>query len=214
MKRAGLFLLLCLLSSAPAWGLTADEQVRFADGIYLRGFYETALGEYLSFIRDFSDSEYLPAALYRAGECYRQMGNQAGAERFYKRVATEFPQSEQAPRAEMRRAEGAIAEGRQEDAINLLEALLKRNPSPDTAAAATYYLGLSRWKTGDRKGAGAAYERLLAEHGSSPYASYAALDLAELNMGEKQNDAQMTAWFGKAVETAATPSAKAEALFR
>ena len=55
---------------------------------------------------------------------------------------------------------------------------------------------------------------MLAEHGDSPYAAYAALDLAAIHAGEKGNDDQMTAWFEKAVATAATPSIKAEALFR
>ena len=128
MKRVLLFLLLGLSSGASAWGLTADEQMRFADGIYLRGFYETAVGEYLALLRDYPDSPHMAAALYRTGECYRQMGNQAGAERFYKRVASEFPQSEQAPRAELRRAELAIAEGRHEDAAAILNQLLMGEP--------------------------------------------------------------------------------------
>jgi TolA-binding protein len=214
MKRAGIFWMLVWLACGPAWGLTADEQIRFADGIYLRGFYETAVGEYLALLRDYPDSEHVAAALYRTGECYRQMGNQAGAERFYKRLTTEFPKSEQAPRAELRRAELAIAEERHADAAVILNQLLLGGAPEETAAAASYYLGYSRWKAGDRKGAGTAYARMLEEHGQSPYASYAALDLAALHAGDKIDDAQMTDWFEKAVETAATPSAKAEALFR
>ncbi len=214
MKRAGLILWLGLWSVLPAWGLTADEQIRFADGIYLRGFYETAVGEYLALLRDHPECAHVAAALYRTGECYRQMGNQAGAERFYKRVATEFPDSDQAPRAELRRAELALSEGRHADAAAILNQLLMDHPAGDVAAAASYYLGFSRWKAEDRKGAIAAYSRLLEEHGQSPYASYAALDLAALHADDKKADEQMAAWFEKAVETASTPSAKAEALFR
>ncbi len=214
MKRIPVFLLIGLSFVARAWALSADEQMRFADGIYLRGFYETAVGEYLVLLRDHPDSEHAPAALYRTGECYRQMGNQAGAERFYKRLTTEFPKSEQTPRAELRRAELAIAEGRHEDAATLLDSLLQGEPAKETAASASYYLGYSRLKAGDEKGAGAAYERLLEEHGDSPYASYAALDLAALHAKDKDNDGQMAAWFETAVERAGTPAAKAEALFR
>lgn len=214
MKRLLLMLLFLPLLAVSAGALSADEQMRFADGIYLRGFYETAVGEYLALLRDYPDGAYVPAALYRTGECYRQMGNQTGAERFYKRVATEFPQSEQAPRAELRRAELAIAEGRHEDAATILNALLMDSPDPRTGSAASYYLGYSRLKAGDTRGASAAYERLLEEHGDSPYASYAALDLAALHADEKGNDDQMSAWFEKALATAETPAAKAEALFR
>ncbi len=213
MKRV-LFVLLLLSFGPAARALTADEQMRFADGIYLRGFYETAAGEYLILLRDHPETEHAPAALYRTGECYRQMGNQAGAERFYKRLMVEFPQSEQAPRAELRRAELAIAEGRHEDATTILNVLLKDGPAKEIAAAASYYLGYSRLKAEDEDGASAAYERLLSEHGDSPYASYAALDLAAMHADEKGNDEQMTAWFEKALAAAGTASAKAEALFR
>ena len=214
MKRLLLCLLLWSLGAAPAWALSADEQMRFADGIYLRGFYETAVAEYLALLRDYPDSEHAPAALYRTGECYRQMGNQAGAERFYKQLAVQHPQSEQVPRAELRRAELAIAEGRHADAATILNALLMGKASRETAAAASYYLGYSRLKAGDDRGASDAYERLLADHGDSPYASYAALDLAALHAGDKGNDEQMAAWFEQALAAAATPAAKAEALFR
>ena len=214
MKRAGILLAAWLASGAAAWALSADEQMRFADGIYLRGFHETAVGEYLVLLRDHPEGPHVPAALYRTGECYRQMGNRTGAERFYKRVSVEFPKSDQAPRADLRRAELAIADGRHDEAAALLNALLMDPPSKDTAAAASYYLGFSRLKAGDERGAGAAYERMLAEHGDSPYASYAALDLAALRAGDKDNDAQMKAWFEQAVAAAGTPTAKAEALFR
>ena len=214
MKRALVFLLLTWTATLSARGLTADEQMRFADGIFLRGFYETAVAEYLALLRDFPGSAHEPAALYRTGECYRQMGNQAGAERFYKRVAAEYPGSEQAPRAELRRAEAALADARPGEAAAMLEKMLQGQPPADTAAAAKYYLGLSRWRTGDKGGADAAYARLLADHGHSPYAAYAALDLASLHAQDKSHAEQMEAWFSLAVEQAATPAAKAEALYR
>ena len=214
MKRVWIWLGLCGWLVVSAWGLTADEQMRFADGIYLRGFHETAVGEYLALLRDFPESAHVPAALYRTGECYRQMGNQAGAERFYKRVVTEYPQSEPAARAQLRRAELAIADRRHAEAAGLLNELLMKEVPPETAVAASYYLGFSRWKSGDFRGASSAYERLLKEYAASPYASYAALDLAALNAGDKGNEAQMEAWFEQAVNAAGTPAAKAEALFR
>ena len=214
MKRVWVCFLLSGWIGVSAWGLTADEQMRFADGIYLRGFHETAVVEYLALLRDFPASEYVPAALYRTGECYRQMGNQSGAERFYKRVSTEYPQSEPASRAQLRRAELAISDSRHAEAASLLNELLMEGVPPETAVAASYYLGFSRWKSGDPRGASSAYERLLKEHAQSPYASYAALDLAALHAGDKGNEAQMVAWFEQAVNTAGTPSAKAEALFR
>ena len=99
MKHALLVLSLVLLSAPLARALPVEDQMRFADGIYLRGLHETAVGEYLALLRDHPEGGHVPAALYRTGECYRQMGNPTGAERFYKRVAADFPDSEQARRA-------------------------------------------------------------------------------------------------------------------
>lgn len=214
MKRLGFILLLGLLSASSVWGLTAEEQMRFADGIYLRGFYESAVGEYLALLRDFPDSEFESAALYRTGECYRQMGNQAGAERFYKRVAADFPASPQASRAALRRAELALAGNRPEEARGFLNALLKAGADPETEAAATYHLGSSFVQTGNTRSAISAFKKLLKDHGESPYAAYAALDLAALHTAKKRDAAQMVDWFEKAVAAAGAPSVKAEALFR
>lgn len=214
MGRFAIGVLLLLLAVSAAFGLTAEEQVRFADGIYLRGFYETAVGEYLVFLRDFPDHPQAPAVLYRAGECYRHMSNQAGAERFYKRVADEYPESPQAARAGLRRAEFALADGRAGEARTLLKDLLKVKPPAETAAAASYYLGLAEHKDGADDAAAKAFAEVLKMYTDTPHAAYAALELAALHDGQKGREADMVGWFEAAVKAAATPSAKAEALYR
>ena len=214
MKRSAALLCLALALGNGAVAMTADEQMRFADGIYLRGFHETAVGEYLRFLRDYPESEHVPAALYRAGESYRQMGNRAGAERFYKRVVDEHPGSAQSARAHLRRAEMALAEDRAEDALEVLDELEKLTPPADIAAAATHYRGLACQKAGDKKGAIAAFAELIELFPGSAHASYAALELATLHAGTRTSAKQIEEWFGKAVSGAATPAAKAEAMFR
>jgi len=214
MKRVVISLFLGLLLGSSAWGLTAEEQMRFADGIYLRGFYESAVGEYLLLLRDYPGSKFEAPALYRTGECYRQMGNLAGAERFYKRVSTEYPDGKQTPRASLRRAEIALAEGRPEASKRLLKDLLKGEADAETKAAATYQLGSSYLKADQVRSAVSTYKSLLKEYPDSPYTAYAALDLAAVHVSKKSNAAQMKAWFEQAVKTAGTPSVRAEALFR
>jgi len=214
MKRGILILCVGLFLGVSAWGLTAEEQIRFADGIYLRGFYESAVGEYLILLRDYPGSEFEPAALYRTGECYRQMGNVSGAERFYKRVTLEFPEGSQTPRATLRRAEIALSEGRYEDSKGLLKDLLKGDADTETKAAATYQLGSSYLKADQLRGATTTYKNLLKDFSDSPYAAYAALDLAAIQSEKKNNRDQMEGWYEQAVQSAGTPSVKAEALFR
>ncbi|MDD2240186.1 MAG: tetratricopeptide repeat protein [Kiritimatiellae bacterium] len=214
MGRFAIGVMLALLAVPSALGLTAEEQVRFADGIYLRGFYETAVGEYLVFLGDFPEHPQAPVVLYRAGECYRQMSNQAGAERFYKRVATEYPESPQAARAGLRRAEFALADGHAGEARTLLNNVLTAKPPAETAAAATYYLGLAEHKDGADDAAVKAFEKVLQTYAATPHAAYAALELTALHDGQKSNEDNMAGWFEAAVKAAATPSAKAEALYR
>ncbi|MBR4189631.1 MAG: tetratricopeptide repeat protein [Kiritimatiellae bacterium] len=202
--------------AAPA--LSAAEQLHFADGIYLRGFHESAVGEYLALLRDFPDAPEAAAALYRTGECYRQLGNAQGAERFYRRVAAEHPAPPYAPRAELRRATLELDAGRPAEAAARLKAL-REAPlplDPDTAAAAAYDLGRAQRDSGDREAAAATWEALLASPPApdTPYLSCAALDLAELRNGVKKYAARMPAWYALAAEKAATPAAKAEALYR
>jgi cellulose synthase operon protein C len=205
---------LCLLWAVAALGLTAEEQMRFADGIYLRGFHEAAVTEYLRFLRDFPDSEQAPSALYRTGESYRQMGNHAGAERFYRRVEQEHPESAQALRATLRRAEMGLSDGKPQEALALLDGLLEKPLRAEDESAVRYYAGLCRLRMGDGRAARKAFEKLLEDFPDSAQAAYAALELATLQADQAGSEAQMTAWFRKAVESAATPSAKAEALYR
>jgi len=215
IRRWVIWAALLAATAAPAFGLSAEEQLRFADGIYLRGFYETAVGEYLVFLRDHEGDSRTPMALFRAGECYRRMDNRVGAERFYERVRAEFPDSPQAARAALRLAELAMADGRNEAARDLLKAVLAADPPAETAASATHYLGLCEQRLGNGKAAEKAFEAVVETHGDSPHAAYAALELAALETGRsgKAKDRRAER-YEQAVAAAATPSAKAEALFR
>lgn len=216
-----------LLAAAAAWApaapaLTAAEQLAFADGIYTRGLHESAVGEYLALLRDFPDAPEAAAALFRTGECYRQLGNAQGAERFYRRVAAEHPGTPLADRAELRRAELEIDAGKPADAADRLRALRTRDRSadlspalePDTAAAAAYELGRALRDAGDADAAQAAWEELLATDADSAYLGFAALDLATLRADSAAHADRIPGWYATAAEKAATPGAKAEALYR
>lgn len=214
---------LCMLAAVPsARALTAEEQLRFADGIYLRGLYSSALAEYVAFARDFPKDPSMAAALYRIGECYRQMNNRTGADRFYARVTAEYPESAFAARAGLRRAEIAIADGRFADAASVAQALVKGHDagtaklaSGDDLASALYSLAFAQAKQGHGTAAADAYKRILSEVPTSPHAAYAALELASQQAtGGKARPEQIQEWFRLAADTASSPSAKAEALYR
>ena len=209
-----------LPAAAAGAALTPDEQLAFADGIYLRGLHESALREYIAFARDYPSSPSLPAVYFRIGECYRHLSNRAAASRFYSRVSSEFPSSPFSARAALRRAELAIGDAdypaAAEAARPLLSPPLSDALDPDDLAAARYFLGLAELRSSHPDAARAAFNDLLAAAPTSPYASYAALELATLTSASSTKTArsQTESHFAAAVDAAATPSAKAEALFR
>jgi len=212
--RAALFPFLVLLAafapSAPA--MSPDEQLRFADGLYLRGMYEAAVGEYLAFLKADPPAESLPEALYRAADCYRHLGNRVGADLFFRRLASECPDSPYAARAQVRRAAALLDEGDAAGAIPMLSAVLESaEPGSETAASALFHLARAREKKGDAAGAEEAYRKLLDTAADSSLCSFAALALADMHA---QKASEATEFFRRAVDAASTPAAKAEALYR
>ena len=124
--RAALFLLLPIaLSASPAArAMTPGEQLRFADGLYLRGLHEAAVGEYLAFLKANPPAEDLPRALYRTADCYRHIGNRVGADLFLRRLLSECPSSPYTARAQVRQAAALLEDGDAASAASALESLL------------------------------------------------------------------------------------------
>ena len=220
-RRAAAALAFALLALAPCTApaaRSADDQLRFADGIYLRNLYENAIHEYIVFSRDFPADPRIDRVFYRLGECYRRMGNENAALRFYARLEKDFPASPFIPKAALRRAELALAAGRPADAADAVRPLAESpSAAPDDAAAARYYLARALRALGDSREATRLLTGLLeSAPSSSPYASHAALELADLHSSDssKAARARVAAWFAAAAESASTPATRAEALFR
>lgn len=208
---AGLFL--CLTAGAVP-GMTPQERVQFADGLYVRGLYDLALDEYLHVSRQTDDYDRSDMVLYRIGECHRRLDNPLAAERFYQRVMREYPQSDYAQRAEFRRAETMVMLERHSDAIALLDAFLSRNPPDQLAAPALYYRGYSARRAQRPDDAEAAYRTVLDKYPDSMFASYAALELAELYASQPNRAGEALALYERAAAHPATPEVAAEALFQ
>ncbi|MBR6021122.1 MAG: tetratricopeptide repeat protein, partial [Kiritimatiellae bacterium] len=195
--------------------LPADDQLRFADGIFLRGLHEDAIHEYVAFARDYPADPRLDQVFFRLGECYRRLTNDTAALRFYARVEKDFPASPSAPKAALRRAEIALAASRFDEAAAAAAPLVSAPPpDPDDAAAALWYLGRARRGLGDSAAATQDFSALLSAHPSSPYAAYAALELASIHAGDSSpaSRKRIAAWYALAAESASTPTARAEAL--
>lgn len=214
MRRGIMLGLVWAAMTLAAAARTADEQMQFADGLYLRGLYDMAVQEYLLLIRDHPDYPRLDAALFRVGECYRQAANPAGAERFYQRVTADYPAGPFRFKAELRRAELFLNGGQYRDAARLFDALLKAGPPPEVAAAAGYYRGYSLVRDGARPEAEQALRRVIADHPESPFCSYACLALAEQYRLRNEKPGEQATLYRQAAARPATPRVGAEAEFQ
>ncbi len=207
----------CCLSALAVRAQTnapAADRMPFADGLYVRGFYDLAVKEYLLVIRDEPAGVALDTALFRAGECYRHLGRKEMAERFYKRVFTDFPDSPHRFLAEFRRAELFVSAGQYLDGVNLLRALLEAHPPDDVAASAHYFLGYSLDKLRQTEEAEQHLKTVIEKFPKSSFCAYACLALADLGQRAGRPAAEVRALYRKAAEQPASPRSGAEALFQ
>ncbi len=192
----------------------AEEQQQFADGLFSRGLYDLAIREYMALLRAAPDYPRLDLVLYRLAECYRETGNPAAADLFYRRVIQEHPASEVRPRAELRRVELFIAAGRFEDAGKLITELLARSPPKDIAAAAEYYQGVVAAGTNDLATAEARYRTVMKKYEGTAHFGLAAFELAALCQKSGAPTSELYVLYRTAAEKAPSTNLAAEAWLR
>ena len=213
-RAAGWLAAFCAAATLSKAILEPNDRMQFADGLYVRGFYELAVKEYLAVVGDEPANAPLDTAVFRAGECYRQLGRREMAERFYKRILTDFPQSPHRFLAEFRRAELFVGAGQYADAAQLLRTLLESKPPDEVAASARYYLGYSLYKTDLAAEAEQNLKAVIEQFPESPFFSFACLALAELYQKQQRPPADIRALFKQAADKPASPRTGAEALFQ
>ena len=204
----------CLLTSVfSSLALEPSEQIQFADGLYARGMYDTALKEYQAFLVQNPDRKAeVPAVYFHMGESLRALGRTNEADQAYLQAYEAAPEGEFHYRAGLCRADILEQGGRREEQIQLLNALLAGAPSPELGAACRYALGMAREKQGNLPEATEAYESVLEKYPTTPYVSYAALALAGLD--RKAGGTHSADLYRKAATRAASPRVAAEAWFQ
>ena len=211
-----LFSVFCVLSSVlcplSSFALESAEQLQFADGLYARGMWDTALKEYTLYLTQNSGKPASDAVYFRIGECHRSLGHTNEADAAYARVLAEYPDGEFHYRAGLRRAELLEQAGKTDEQIHLLVTLLVGNPPAELGAACRYSLGLALEKQGKVAEATEAYEAILTKYAGTPFVSYAALALAGLD--RKAGGTRAAGLYLAAATNAVTPRAGAESWFQ
>lgn len=203
--------MLCL--ARPATALEPAEQLQFADGVYARGMWETAVKEYQTYLaQNPGNKPEAEAVFYRLGESYRALGRTNEADQAYQRAYEDYPNGEFHYRAGLRRAEILDQAGNNREQIQLLTTMLSATPPPDLGAACRYALGVALEKQGRTDEAVEAYGDVLKKYAGTPYVSYAALALAGLD--RKAGGSRCAGLYRLAATNAASPRVGAEAWFQ
>ena len=172
------------LYMAGAQGVEHGERLQFANGLYARGLHELALKEYQQFIEAAPGSDTADTVCFRMGECYRKLGRLSEAERMFKRVFTQFPESDFRFRAGFRRADIFLQIKEYDGAIDLFRAVLAEEPPSDMAAACRYALGEALLAKKDTEAAVAVFEEIRTAHPDAAAYSLVLLKLGSLYAGQ------------------------------
>ncbi len=178
--RSTFALVWLLCGPMPAPALEAGDQMQFADALFARGLYDLAAREYKA-LAEQPRGTHADVAAYRLGEVLRQQGRADDAHAAYAGVEARFPGSAAALRAGFRMAEGDLAAGRAEAALDRLRRLDGQDGAPeDLREAVLYYLGHAAGRLSDAAAAETAWGRLLAAAPDGAYAQLARVELAAL----------------------------------
>lgn len=209
---AALIVLFLFAGNAPAE--TGQNQLDFANGLFLRGFYDEAIDEYERYLAAGPQGEDAAIAWLRLGRC-------AVAVKRYDKALDAFRKSEAgttdaARRAEAKTSAGEVLffSGKYPEAIEALKELAGKETPAELRARALYYLGRSSVETGAGDAAVTALSTLAAEIPESPLAVFAQYHLGFAYLAG--NDAEEAAKaFSAAANTEGADSAlRMESRFR
>lgn len=210
----GIVLLVLAAFAGIASAETGQNQLDFANGLFLRGFYDEAIDEYEQYLSAGPQSEDAAIAWLRLGRC-------AVAVKNYEKALDAFRKSEAATTDGGRRAEAQTSagevlffSGKHAETIEALKGLTGKETPAELRARALYYLGRSSAETGAADAAVTALGALAAEIPESPLSVFAQYHLGFAYLAK--NDAEEAAKaFSAAANTQGADSAlRMESRFR
>jgi len=204
-----------MFSVCPACADTLDaaEQFDFADGLYTRGLYEMAAGEYAKYIQDFSEGGNIELAHYRAGECWYALGDYEKATSFYQEQIKRFPAGAKADEARFRLAEIPYRKKEYDKAVERFGALVESSARPEIKATSMYYLGKAHYEKQDYAKSTANFMRLVEEFPKSELICYARFHAARSYAAQDMPEKAAEQFMAVATDSSDT-TLRAESLFR
>ncbi|MGD9874180.1 MAG: tetratricopeptide repeat protein [Kiritimatiellia bacterium] len=167
-----------------------DSARQFADGLYARGYHEMAAREYRELLAKEPSRGDADVILYRLAECLIKGKDMAGASEACGKLTASHPKSPYANKARLRRAEILMEQESFDEALVLLGELLASSPEDEIEAGALYHQGMLLRDSGQPAKAESSFSKVVDQHKKSPYASFAALELAAIYRADRPADAE------------------------
>lgn len=175
--------------------METQDRIQFADGLLRRDMFDLAAKEYLA-LSVKTNAPNKEAVLFRLGECYRKMKRKEEAIQTYQRIISEFPKSEQVPRAKLQQTlvlKDSETEADRQKAVALFESLTTPETPADTRGAALYHLAGTLEQLNRPQDALKRYEQLIKDFPGTDYAQYASLRVAYMLSRSTVNEAKRRA---------------------
>lgn len=190
-----------------------ESQLAYADGLYARKMYDLAAPEYERYLSDFVGGDGRQTALFRLGECYRQLGNTDRAAGTYDRLLGSFGAGEFVGPAAYRLAEISFAKKDYAMALPLFRRASVRLEEPRAVLSAKYYTARCLEALKLPAQARSVYEDILKGKGENPFAEVARLSLARLLLAADRKEDAVVQYEKLAKETE-NEEVRAESLVR
>lgn len=214
MKKNILGILIFAASSFVLMAADEEEQMKFADGLYARGMFASAIHEYESLMLAFPKSGKADVILFRLAESLRQADREEDADRYYRDIYIKYPNSEYRERAGFRRADMHRRTGKLDNAITLYTLLIESAKSPDIKAASLYYLGEIYLETNKHDEALKMFEQVRVGHPNSEFYAFSLLKLGFIYSSRPKEMEKAYEAYQAVAEKPPTARLGAEALFQ
>ncbi|MBI5397355.1 MAG: tetratricopeptide repeat protein [Verrucomicrobia bacterium] len=208
-----------LSTNAPVGTLTnavpldpAVAQLDFANGLYMRQFFDMALVEYIRFTQKFDTHPLADEVYYRMGECQRQLKQTEEARKSFLAVTRRWPGSEHAARAHFRLGEAALDAKQTQQAATMFLAAAHQTQDDQVRATSQFYLAKAQLELGQAAQAMENFERVLKAKEAAPFHPYAEAIVAGLWL-RRGDHRQALTHYENVVALNAPPELREEALY-
>lgn len=191
----------------------AVAQLDFANGLYMRQFFDMALVEYIRFTQKFDNHPLADEVYYRMGECQRQLKQAEEARKSFLAVTRRWPGSEYSARAHFRMGEAAMEAKQLQQAATMFLAAAHQTHDEQVRASAQFYLAKAQMELGQVGEALDNFERVLKSKTAAAFHPYAEAMAGALWM-RRGDQRKALAHYERAVALNAPPEVREEALYQ